>query len=244
MKEKNEPATRQALGKNSQAARLVKIIKQTRFSLILGGVLLVLLIVANVGYVSITLEEFESSTSLDQYRMGSKALTAAVQSYAVTGDVQYYDAYMQELNIDKNRDTALEVLRKNDIKADEWEKLYEIAGLSNGLVPLEKEAMAAVAAGNTQAAVEDVFGREYVETIQRINDLTDDTIDKILDRLEAKKTRFLLLEIISVIIFVAAFIRLTFNSIKAIRFSEKELLTPIIQVAGQMTARSAAWLRQ
>ena len=232
----NETATEQVLGKNSQAARLEKIIKQTRFSLILGGILLVLLIVANVGYVSITLEEFESSMSLNQYRMGSKALTAAVQSYAVTGDVQYYDAYMEELNVDKNRDTAWEVLQSNDIKADEWAALEEIAGLSNGLVPLEKDAMAAVAAGNTQEAVEFVFGSEYAKTIQRINDLTDNTIDKIIDRLEAKKTRFLLLEIICVIVFVAAFIRLTFNSVKAIRFSERELLVPIVKVSGQMTA--------
>ena len=232
----NESATEQVLGKNSQAARLEKIIKQTRFSLILGGILLVLLIVANVGYVSITLEEFESSMSLNQYRMGSKALTAAVQSYAVTGDVQYYDAYMEELNVDKNRDTAWEVLQSNDIKADEWAALEEIAGLSNGLVPLEKDAMAAVAAGNTQEAVEFVFGSEYAKTIQRINDLTDNTIDKIIDRLEAKKTRFLLLEVICVVVFVAAFIRLTFNSVKAIRFSERELLVPIVKVSGQMTA--------
>ena len=236
MKERKEPAARPALEKNSQSARLEKIIKQTRFSLVLGGILLILLVAADISYIRISQEEFESSMSLNQYRMGSKALTAAVQSYAVTGDAQYYDAYMEELNVDKNRDTAWEVLQNNDIKADEWADLEEIAGLSNGLVPLEKEAMAAVAAGNTQEAVEFVFGREYAETIQRINDLTDDTIDKILDRLEAKKKRFLLLEIICLIIFVAAFIRLTLDSIKAIRFSEKELLTPIIKVSEQMTA--------
>ena len=235
MKEKNELAAPQALGKDSQKARLEKIIKQTRFSLVLGGILLILLVAADISYIRISQEEFESSMSLNQYRMGSKALTAAVQSYAVTGDVQYYDAYMEELNVDKNRDTAWEVLQNNDIKADEWADLEEIAGLSNGLVPLEKEALAAVAAGDTQAAVEFVFGREYAETIQRINDLTDDTIDKIIDRLERKKTRFLLLEIICIIIFVASFIRLTFDSIKAIRFSEKELLVPIIKVSEQMT---------
>ena len=235
MEEMNELATQQESGKNSQKARLEKIIKHTRFSLVLGGILLILLVAADISYIRISQEEFESSMSLNQYRMGSKALTAAVQSYAVTGDIQYYDAYMKELNVDKNRDIAWEVLQNNDIKADEWADLEEIAGLSNGLVPLEKEAMAAVAAGNTQAAVEFVFGSEYAETIQRINDLTDNTIDKILDRLEVKKTRFLILEIICVIIFVAAFIRLTVDSIKATRFSEKELLMPIIKVSVQMT---------
>ena len=235
MGEINELTTQHALGKNSQAARFKKIINETKISLILGVILLVLLIVAGASYISITREELESSMALNQYRMGSKALTAAVQSYAVTGDVQYYDAHMKELNVDRNRDTALEVLQKNDIRADEWADLNEIAGLSDGLVPLEKEAMAAVAEGNTQVAIDFVFGNDYVETIQRINSLTDDTIDKINDRLEAKKARFLLLEMVGVIAYVAAFIRLALDSVKSIRFSEKELLTPIIKVSEQMT---------
>ena len=236
MEEVNEPAIQQTLGKDSQAARFKKIIKETRFSLILGVVLLVLLIVTSVSHVSISHEELESSMALNRYRMGSKTLTAAVQSYAITGDAQYYDAYMRELNIDKNRDIAWEILQNNDIKADEWVKLNEIAELSNGIVPLEKDAMAAVAAGNTQAAVEFVFGSEYVETTKRINDLTDDTIDKIYERFETKKARFQILEIICMIAFVAAFIRLAHDSVKAIRFSQKELLVPIIKVSEQMTA--------
>ncbi|MCH5255904.1 MAG: response regulator [Lachnospiraceae bacterium] len=235
MEEMNESATQQVLGKNSQAARFRKIIKQTRYSLIVGAVLLVLLIIANVSYISISQEELESSLALKQYRMGSKTLTAAVQSYAVTGDEQYYDAYMKELNVDKNRDTAWEILQDNDIKPDEWADLNEIAGLSNGLVPLEQEAMAAIAEGNTKEAVEFVFGSEYAEAIQRISDLTDYTIDKILDRLKAKKTRFMLLEIMCIIAFVAAFIRQAHDSSKAIRFAAKELLVPIIKVSGQMS---------
>ena len=234
MGEMNELATRQAVGKNSQVARLKKIIKQTKFSLILGDALLALLIVASVSYINISNEALESTMALNQYRMGSKALTAAVQAYAATGDAQYYDAYMQELNVDKNRDTAWEILQKNDIKDDEWAALNEIAELSNGLVPLEEDAMAAVAESNNQAAMDDVFGSEYAETVERISRLTDDTIDKILERLEDKKTVFLILEIICAIAFVASFIRLAFDSMKTIRFSERELLEPIIKVSEQM----------
>lgn len=236
MGEKKEPAVKQTLGKNSQVARLDKIIKQTRFSLILGVVLLALLIVAIVGFVNATQKQLEISMALNQYRLGSKTLTAAVQSYAATGDMQYYEAYMQELNVDKNRDAAWKTLQENDIKDDEWAALNEIAGLSNGLVPLEEDAMAAVAEGNNQAAMNDVFGSEYAETAQRISSLTDDTINKILERLETKKTRFLIVEIICMVAFVAAFIRLAHDSSRTIKFSQKELLVPIIKVAGQMTA--------
>lgn len=235
MEEKNKAAAKQALGKNSQVARLKKIVKQTRFSLILGVVLLVLLIVASASYVGISNEELESSMALNRYRLGSKTLTAAVQAYAATGETQYYDAYMQELNVDKNRDIAWETLQKNDIKDDEWAALNEIAGLSNGLVPLEEDAMAAVAEGNTRAAMADVFGSEYAETADRISLLTDDTINNIIARLETKKTKFLILEIICAIAFVTSFIRLAIDSMKAIGFSEKELLVPIIKVSEEMT---------
>lgn len=235
MGEKNKAAAKQALGKNSQVARLKKIVKQTRFSLILGVVLLVLLIAASASYVGISNEELESTMALNRYRLGSKTLTAAVQAYAATGETQYYNAYMQELNVDKNRDTAWETLQKNDIKDNEWAALNEIAGLSNGLVPLEEDAMAAVAEGNIRAAMEDVFGSEYAETADRISRLTDDTINNIIERLETKKTKFLILEIICAIAFVAAFIRLAIDSMKAIGFSEKELLVPIIKVSEEMT---------
>ena len=175
MEEMGEPATQQTLGKNSQAARFKKIIKETKFSLVLGGILLILLVAASISYVRISQEETESSMALSQYRLGSKALTAAVQSFAVTGDAQYYDAYMEELNVDKNRDIAWEVLQNNDIKADEWAELNEIAGLSNGLVPLEKEAMAAVAAGNKELYLKIVkifihYGEKQAQLKQFISD--------------------------------------------------------------------------
>ena len=88
---------------------------------------------------------------LNQYRLGSKALTTAVQSYAVTGDRIYYEDYMRELNTDKNRDIAWAGLEANDIKDYEWEELRKIASLSDNLVPLEEEAMASVDAGDVRS---------------------------------------------------------------------------------------------
>ena len=74
---------------------------------------------------------------LNQYRIGSKALTYSVQAYAVTGNEKYYNDYMKELNVDKNRDIAWAGLEGNDITEEEWNEMRQIAELSNGLVPLE-----------------------------------------------------------------------------------------------------------
>ncbi len=222
-------------GKNSQAARLKKIVKQTRGSLVLGVVLLVLLFFASVGYAVVSQEQLESTMYLNQYRLGSKALTTAVQSYAVTGDRIYYEDYMRELNTDKNRDIAWAGLEANDIKDYEWEELRKIASLSDNLVPLEEEAMASVDAGDVVSATAFVFGEEYSETIQQINSLTDDVITRIQDRLDKSKNMLLILQIICAAAFLAGFIRLAAQCLKTITFSQTELLAPIIKVSDQMT---------
>lgn len=234
MEKMKEAPTREVLGKNSQVARLRKIVKQTNFSLVLGIVLLVLLFFASISYAFVSNEQLESTMYLNQYRLGSKALTTAVQSYAVTGNKMYYDDYMRELNTDKNRDIALAGLGANNIKDHEWEGLNEIASLSNNLVPLEEEAMAAVAAGDVAAATEFVFGEEYSNTIQKINSRTDEVINEIQDRLDASKKMFMIIQILCAVAFLAGFIRLAQQCIRTIQFSQKELLAPIIKVADQM----------
>ncbi|MEZ3445283.1 MAG: methyl-accepting chemotaxis protein [Lachnospiraceae bacterium] len=230
----NEVSNGEVLGKNSQVARLRKIVKQTNFSLILGIVLLVLLFFASISYAFVSNEQLESTMYLNQYRLGSKALTTAVQSYAVTGNQMYYDDYMRELNTDKNRDIALAGLKENNIKDHEWEGLNEIASLSNNLVPLEEEAMEAVAAGDITAATEFVFGEEYSNTIQKINSRTDEVIEEIQERLDTSKKMFMVIQIVCALAFLAGFIRLAQQCIRTIHFSQKELLTPIIKVSDQM----------
>ncbi len=234
MEKMNEVSNGEVLGKNSQVARLRKIVKQTNFSLILGIVLLVLLFFASISYAVVSNEQLESTMYLNQYRLGSKALTTAVQSYAVTGNQMYYDDYMRELNTDKNRDIALAGLKENNIKDHEWEGLNEIASLSNNLVPLEEEAMEAVAAGDITAATEFVFGEEYSNTIQKINSRTDEVIEEIQERLDTSKKMFMVIQIVCALAFLAGFIRLAQQCIRTIHFSQKELLTPIIKVSDQM----------
>lgn len=234
MEKMKEAPTREVLGKNSQVARLRKIVKQTNFSLVLGIILLVLLFFASISYAFVSNEQLESTMYLNQYRLGSKALTTAVQSYAVTGNKMYYDDYMRELNTDKNRDIALAGLEANNIRDHEWEGLNEIASLSNNLVPLEEEAMAAVAAGDVAAATEFVFGEEYSNTIQKINSRTDEVINEIQERLDTSKKMFMAIQIVCAIAFLAGFIRLAQQCIRTIQFSQKELLAPIIKVADQM----------
>lgn len=233
-----ENTNEETCSKNSQALRLRKIVKESRISLVIGALLLIILFGTSILVEKVSDEQLESTMYLNQYRLGSKTLTYAVQAYAVTGEQQYYDAYMNELNVDKNRDIAWAGLEKNDIKTDEWEKLNTIASLSNGLVPLEQNAMESAASGDTQSAISYVFGTEYEDTIQQINSLTDEVIEKIQTRINKQKNMFLVFQVIAAIAFVCAFLHLSWQTVKASSFSEKELLKPIVKVSEQMIALS------
>ena len=225
--------------KNSQAYRLKNIVVKSKGMVIVGGIFLLLLFSIMIITNRISSEQLEDTMYLNQYRLGSKALTAAVQAYSVTGDQQYSDAYMKELNEAKNRDIAWDGLEENDIKAEEWDKLNQIAGLSNGLVPLEEAAMSSVADGDMQSAIDYVFGDQYGETIQQINAITDDAISTIQTRMERKKNILAFIEIVAALCFLVSFLVLVNQILYTTKFASKELLQPIINVSDQMTQLAA-----
>lgn len=229
--EKNENNN---VSKVGQAYQLKKIINTCNVSLVIGIALLVVLFVATITLDSVSKEQLENTMLLNQYRLGSKTLTASVQSYAITGDEVYYEAYMNELEVDKNRDIAWNGLKENDIKDNEWNMLNQIADMSNGLVPLEEEAMASVKAGDMEAAKEYVFGEEYADTVMQITDRTDEAIATIQKRMSNQKLIYEIMQIISAIMFVGAFLYLATRVMKTTKFSKEELLNPIVQVSEQM----------
>lgn len=235
----NEFVQEPVLGKNSQIARLKKIAKETNISLVVGIVLLFLFFLSMVNFALESRNQVDCTMYLNQYRLGSKALTSAVRSYAVTGNPQYYDAYMQELEVDKNRDIAWEGLKKSNLTDKEWETLNEIASLSNGLVPLEESAMDSVTAGDLKTASDFVFGEEYNHTALTISDLTDTLIISVQNRLKTRKNIMLILQTLCAALFLISFINMSRQCKRTVGFASKELLAPIIKVSEQMEALAA-----
>lgn len=221
---------------NGQAAQLNKIIKDIYRAVIAGAVLLLIFTIVNILNLYVSSDQLETTMFLNQYRLGSKNLTTAVQSYAATGDKQYSDAYTYELETAKNRDIAIAGLQANDITEEEWATLNQIAELSNGLVPLEEKAIDYGAFGMTKEGIEIVFGAEYVDATKQINELTDTGINAIQDRLSKKQNTMMAIMIVSEIAFMAIFVYIIMQIIKTVKFAKKELLTPIVKVSEQVTA--------
>ncbi len=220
---------------NGQAAALNKVIKGICNAVMIGATVLLIFSITNIVTSSISAEQLETTMYLNQYRSGSKTLTSEVQSFSVTGLIKYYDNYMKELEVDKNRDIAWAGLKENDITAEEWAKLEQIAAMSNGLVPLEEEAIELARKGKTAQATAIVFGEEYESTVQQISELTDECINEIQDRIAKKQNMFFLIMMIAEGVFIIVFIFMIREILKTIRFAKDELLTPIVKVSEQMT---------
>ena len=218
----------------SQKAQLEQIRKRNIIILALGVVLMIITIGVSVMANAAKTQQLTVTMALDQYRLGSKNLTAAVQSYAVTGDKQYYDNYMTELNDVQNRDKALAILTEEGLEDSEWAIIDQISGLSNGLVPLEEAAMADVVAGNLVSAQNEVFSDTYGDAVAEITSLTDELITTVQNRLANASNICSVIQTVSQIILIIAFLFIAKQFIDAINFAERELLVPIEKVSAEM----------
>lgn len=224
------------LGKNSQEAQLRRLVKQAYIAVGIGIFLLVGFAVFNFMLSRMQTVQLNAALALDQYRVGSKTLTYAVRSYAVTGEQKYNDAYRKELNEDQNREKALKVLEECGLTQEEWDALSQIASLSENLVPLEEEAIACAGRGNTDEAQTYVFSSEYGDAVDKINSQTDQTILEIRGRKDRQQNVFKIMQNVLTLLLMASFAYIVWQIVRTIRFSYDELLAPIKKVSGQMSA--------
>ncbi len=146
---------------------------------------------------------------------GSNILTEQVRLYVVTAETEYMEAYFQEANVDKKRESALEDLSKLP-EADEIHTYLQTAlGQSNELmkseiyamrlvsetkhydigtlpeevqeITLSKEDQALDEDGKIQKAQELVFGYEYRESKEEILDNISNSLKVVLKETKSEQ---------------------------------------------------------
>lgn len=217
-----------------QAARLKKLVKLAVSAVVTGCIFILLSIILTFMVSSRQNSQVEVVKALNQYRLGSKALTSAVQSYAASGEQKYYDAYFKELDEDKNRDKALEIINNNNIGASEMKGLDEIATMSNTLVPLEESAIESVKNGDLKSAQEYVFGTDYQNTVEKINSQTEQVISDIQSKKSRECSIMTNIQVICQLLLITSFAYIIMQFVATIRFANEQLLQPIKKVSDQM----------
>ncbi len=217
-----------------QSVKVKKITVITISLLIAEAIVLIGLIIFNLKTQSRYNTQVERTDYAIQYKTGSQNLTNAVRSYAVTGNIDYYNAYYQELNVDKNRDNALSKLQKIGLTEEEQSYIDQISQTSNNLVPLEEAAMKAVQEGRMEDAREAVYGQEYEASLLIINNLTNTFIESMKERIYKGVS---IMGVIALSFDAICFIVLgivIFTVIGNLNYIKKELINPILIVEKQM----------
>lgn len=217
-----------------QSTKIKRIAVQCMVLLIVSIALFSFSVVNNISTKGISEDKADLIKYSNQFRLGSKNLTSAVQTYAVTGDEIYFDAYFKELNEDKNRDIALEKMNEIGISAKEQEYIQKISDTSNLLVPLEKEAMEKVKAGDQRGAMEIVFGNEYESALITISTLTEEVITELEIRMTATVNRYTTVVIVTNVVFSILLFTILLSIGRLLQYVLMALMKPIQIVESQM----------
>lgn len=98
--------------------------------------------------ISVTDDYIECERNAALVREGSDYLTEQVRLYAVTMDTQYIESYMEEVNVTKSREKALEELGKYSFSDRSSSYLSEALSSSNKLISKELYSIKLVSLAN------------------------------------------------------------------------------------------------
>ena len=217
----------------SQAAKMDALVKKTIVVVIIGAVLLITAMVSNYLIAEQLRNQVEVTKALEEYRAVSKEFTVDAQSYVVTGEEHFYEAYMQETEVDKNREKAVALLEK-EITNDELVRFQEIQVIDDGMIPLEMSAFEAMKKGNEKAAKEAVFGDAYTGAVEQSDAMIAELIEDIESRMETEEMIVTIIQAVAQLAFVGAVIYILLNLLITIRFAKRELLMPIVKVSKEL----------
>lgn len=222
-----------------------KAIKQSTFTNVLTIISIVLLFLA---FTSTTLsssirdtlsEQLEIKNELyiysNQLKNASVYLTSEVRAYSATGLKSHYDNYWNEVNNLKNRDTAIAKMKDLGMTESEVNIINSIMNTSNNLIPLEEKAMEQVELGYLDKAIEIVYGSEYEVGVQKVQDMTNEFIDTLNNRVQSKIEETSLITNTTKSISFLFLILVAVMQLSIIIYIRKNLLKPIFTIQAEMT---------
>ena len=221
-----------------------KAIKQSTLTFVLNATSIILIVLsmiafyfivqANLNLDATNLSRYELYSNAKRFMEGSAYLTNEVRAYAATGDVTHFDNYMNEMSVEKNRDIAVENMRRIGLTYQEQGLIAEMFAISNFLVPLEIESMELAKVGDISNALEAVHGEFYEYWIAGIRANQTEFTEVLNNRtelqlIEASRTVRVLTTCSIVCLLITALIQV----ISALAV-QKKLIYPLLRVRDEM----------
>ena len=179
-------------------------------------------------------DRFNLTYDANRFMNASSFLTNEVRAYTATGHKEYYDAYMDELNNQKNREGGLAAMQEIGITEEEQLMIDQMSDISDSLVPLEEESMKKVELGQMTEALNFVYGEEYSTAIAKTNALKEDFLESIDKRSMEEVERLRRSSNNMMIAIVVALFMVGVLQVTNLVLTRKRVLSPVIAVKDQM----------
>ena len=221
-----------------------KAIKQSTLSFLLNALSIILMILCCISFYFIVMSNNRvDATAADRYELFNNAkrfmeasayLTNEVRAYAATGDITHHNNYWREVDIEKNRDIAVQNMRDIGITYHEGALVSEMYALSNNIIPLERESMKLVTVGDKVSAIETVYGWSYGDWISRIRSTQTKFINTLDERTEQQvASEIRVAHFWSVINLLCLAIAAVIQVISAL-VVRKKIIRPLLMVRNEM----------
>ncbi len=218
--------------------------KQSTLAKILTILSIVMLAISFLGTLTVTAlntrlntsytEEYDLYSCCEEYRSASEYLIREVRAYAVTGEQEYYDAYLKEKKTDMRRESSISKMYEIGLYEDEIAMIEEIVATGEQLAIIEEDSAALAKNGDTKAASINIYCEEYEEYM--------DTLSAQLDAFENSLSVRMQERIVydqnwisfsNTLTYVAILITFAVQVVLML-FVLKQLISPIIKIEAKM----------
>lgn len=221
-----------------------KAMKQSVLTSILNAGVMFIIILAAISFFSTTYfnnqidiansDRFLLMRNAKRFIEASAYLTAEVRNYAVTGDIEHYNNYWNEVNNLKNREAGITALKDIGLTAEEEAIVTKMLQLSNNLIPLESQAMEMAKAKNNGFAIEAVFGKSYELVEAEIRTLQHEFLTILDNRAAANVSNSLIITTVAEVVVWVLLAAVVIVQIISILIIRKKIIKPVKAIQKEM----------
>ena len=188
-------------------------------------------------------EQYDLYHAAEEYRNASEYLTRDARAYAVTGNQDYYESYLNEINTVKSRETAIEKMNKIGLFEEELAVLTEVQAIGVELKAIEDDSVTLVKNGDLNSAYVILYSNEYENYIAQLSAKLDEFESTIETRTEMEINALSATEKITTIATIALLALTLLTQIVLMGYILKNLVSPIIKIKDKMESFSKGDMR-
>ncbi|MBQ8903647.1 MAG: hypothetical protein IJY73_05065, partial [Oscillospiraceae bacterium] len=222
----------------------MKNVKQSTLAKILTILSIVMLFISLLGTLTVTAlnsrlnvsyeEEYELYSCCEQYRAASEYLIREVRAYAVTGEQEYYNAYLQEKKVNMRRENSISRMYEIGLYEEEIAMIEAIVATGEQLAIIEEDSAALAKNGDTKAASINIYCDEYEEYMDtlssQLNAFEESLSVRMQERIDYDQTWITFSNALTYIALLITFA----VQIVLMLFVLKQLISPILKIEAKM----------